>query len=443
MRDIFIKDCKGEVFFTEHNSVKRTDTPQGQFFWGDVLELLDRLVDDFENKIQLFYMDPPFATGQTYKFKQRVGSSGWQGNGRFILNHIAYDDQWKEGKESYFLMMRQVLEAVYRMLSPEGSVYLHVDYRTSAYLKIMMDEIFGENNFLNEIIWHYQTGGRSKKHFSRKHDTILFYRKSSKHFFDLEAVGKPRGKGRRNHMKRQIDKDGREYYSIRSGGKEYRYYEDSKVFPSDVWNDISHLHQKDPERTGYDTQKPESLLKRIILSSSRPGDLVADIFAGSGTTLAVAHKNNRRWIGIDQGIFSLHCCRKRLLDISPHNRLEIIYMQQQSNEYFPNIRYRAYITNSCEINVELLDYRPSSYSAMATKKTFIDDIKGLDWIDYWAVGCVKEGLFYPYCYSYRNFDHEIIQSSLKLILPYNSIMVIHIADVLGEQYFIKADVEIN
>ena len=129
-------------------------------------------------------------------------------------------------------------------------------------------------------------------------------------FFDPEAVGKPRGPLKRNNMKRQKDKDGRIFWSIRSGGKEYRYYEDSIIIPSDVWDDISHLQQKDPERTGYDTQKPESLLERMVLSTTRQGDWVGDFFAGSGTTLAVAQKNGRKWLAVDKSVFSMYVSRK-------------------------------------------------------------------------------------------------------------------------------------
>jgi site-specific DNA-methyltransferase (adenine-specific)/adenine-specific DNA-methyltransferase len=285
----------------------------GRFYWCDVLKVLPLLLEQYEGKIQLVYMDPPFVTGQLFCFRQPVGVEGWRGNRRYIITHTAYDDMWKPGRDAFLAMMREVLSSVYRLLSPEGSLYLHIDYRTSAYMRIMLDEIFGEENFLNEIIWHYKSGGRAKKHFSRKHDTILFYRKSPQHYFDIESVGIPRGKDKRNHMKQQVDEDGRIFWSIRSGGKEYRYYEDSKIYPSDVWDDISHLHQKDPERTGYDTQKPEALLERIVKASSRPGDLVADLFAGSGTTLAVAQRLGRRWIGVDDSIFSLHTCRRRLV----------------------------------------------------------------------------------------------------------------------------------
>lgn len=285
----------------------------GRFYWCDVLKALPLLLEQYEGKIQVVYMDPPFVTGQVFRFQQPVGAQGWRGNRTYIITHTAYDDLWKSGRDAFLSMMREVLSCVYRLLSPEGSLYLHIDYRTSAYMRIMLDEIFGEENFLNEIIWHYRSGGRAKNHFSRKHDTILFYRKSPQYYFDIESVGVARGKDKRNHMKQQVDEDGRIFWSIRSGGREYRYYEDSKIYPSDVWDDISHLHQKDPERTGYDTQKPEALLERIIKASSRPGDLVADLFAGSGTTLAVAQRLGRRWIGVDNGVFSLHTCRKRLV----------------------------------------------------------------------------------------------------------------------------------
>ena len=166
------------------------------------------MLDKYENKIQLIYMDPPFMTGQTYRFQQPVGIEGWRGNRKHVVDHIAYNDTGKTGKDSFLSMMRSVITYAYHLLSPEGSLYLHVDYRTSAYLRIILDEVFGVDNMMNEILWHYQSGGRAKKHFSRKHDTILFYRKSSRHYFNPEAVGIPRGKSRRNHMKQGVDQMG-------------------------------------------------------------------------------------------------------------------------------------------------------------------------------------------------------------------------------------------
>jgi hypothetical protein len=177
----------------------------------------------------------------------------------------------------------------------------------------MMDEIFGTSNFMNEIIWCYKSGGRSTKHYPRKHDTILFYRKSPKVYFDIKAVGHPRGPEKRNHMKRYIDAEGRICFSIRSGGKVYTYYEDTPVYPSDVWDDIEHLQQKDKERVGYATQKPEALLNRVVLASSRPGDLVCDLFSGSGTTAASASKLGRRFLTSDASPIALYTLRARQL----------------------------------------------------------------------------------------------------------------------------------
>ena len=181
------------------------------------------------------------------------------------------------------------------------------------YLRLMLDEIFGQTNFMNEIIWAYKSGGRSTRHFSRKHDTILFYRKSKAVYFNIHAVGVPRGPEKRNNMKRSIDELGRVYFSIRSGGKTYTYYEDTPIFPSDVWDDVEHLHQRDPERTGFGTQKPEALLRRILLASSRPGDLVCDLFSGSGTTAAVAAKLGRRFLVADASPVAMQLLRARQL----------------------------------------------------------------------------------------------------------------------------------
>ncbi|MEM8531354.1 MAG: site-specific DNA-methyltransferase, partial [Chloroflexota bacterium] len=167
----------------------------------------------------------------------------------------------------------------------------------------------------NQIIWHYQSGGRQHDQFSRKHDIIYWYSKTARWVFNKDAVGELRGAGKRNHMKRQVDEDGRVYFTIKSAGKVYRYYEDERLTPPDVWTDISHLQQKDPQRTGYTTQKPAALLERIIRAASHEGDLVADFFCGSGTTLAVAEQLGRRWIGGDVGRHAIHAARKRLIQL--------------------------------------------------------------------------------------------------------------------------------
>lgn len=242
-------------------------------------------------RVQLCCIDPPYLTGR---------------------NFGAYDD--RSSAQDYYAMMRQVLQGIYDVLDDAGSIFVHIDERTHARLRLMLDEIFGEENFRNEIIWAYKTGGRATEHFSRKHDVILYYVKSSAAYFDAMQDAQPRIEVRNNHMKHAVDENGRSYRSIVSHGKEYRYYDDEPVPPSDVWDDIPHLQQRDPERTGYPTQKPQRLYERIIKCASRPGDLVLDAFAGSGTTLAAAHALGRSFIGIDSSLQSMQVVKTRLPD---------------------------------------------------------------------------------------------------------------------------------
>lgn len=295
----------------------------GSFWLGKAEVLAPELLSAYNGKVQLIYLDPPFRTGES--FTMRIGT------GRNASSIRLYED--KLSAEDYVAWMRKILELCHELLSGTGSLYLHLDYRMSAKMRMVLDEIFGASNFMNEIIWTYKSGGRSKKYFPRKHDTILFYRKTSAVFFDIHAVGFPRGPMRRNHMKRFIDEDGRIGFSIRSNGKLYKYYEDDLIYPSDVWNDIEHLQQKDRERNGYATQKPEALLRRIIGASSKEGDLVLDLFSGSGTTAAVAAKMGRRFAAVDSSPVAMYLLRKRLLEITgtvdlfdqTHSELELHY----------------------------------------------------------------------------------------------------------------------
>lgn len=275
----------------------------GRFLLARAEEALGPLLDAYEGQVQLIYLDPPFGTGDTFHLQL--------GRGKKRLKFPVFTDRMEEGR--YLEWMRAVLEGCHRLLSPTGSLYLHIDYRMSAKLRLMLDDIFGKSNFMNEIIWCYKSGGRSTRHYPRKHDTILFYRKSAKVYFHIDAVGSPRGPERRNHMKRFVDENGRICFSIRSGGKLYTYYEDTPVYPTDVWTDIEHLQQRDRERVGYGTQKPEALLRRILLASSRPGDLVMDLFSGSGTTAAAASKLGRRFVAVDASPFALYTLRARQL----------------------------------------------------------------------------------------------------------------------------------
>ncbi|HLZ81704.1 MAG TPA: site-specific DNA-methyltransferase, partial [Ktedonobacteraceae bacterium] len=269
---------------------------------GDKNTILPALLPEFVNAIDLIYIDPPFMTGRDFT----------------IGTQIAYSDKWQNDLDGYLQWLYETFQLLHLLLSQHGSLYVHLDWRTTHYAKLILDEIFGFNphtdgpGFKSEIIWHYQTGGRSQKCYARKHDTILLYTKSADYSFHGERIGERRGTQQRNHMRKNTGADGRVSWSIRSAGRLYTYHEDTIMTPSDVWNDISHLHQKDPERNGYATQKPSALLERIILASSEENDLVLDCFCGSGVTPVVAEQLGRRWIACDQSHLAIQLTQQRL-----------------------------------------------------------------------------------------------------------------------------------
>jgi site-specific DNA-methyltransferase (adenine-specific) len=270
---------------------------------GDNHFILPALTEELSEKVDLIYIDPPFMTGRTF-------SAGSQ---------VAYQDTWHNDLDAYLSWLYEILCTLYTLLATDGSFYIHLDWRVAHYVKIMLDEIFCAPKmkrgagFKNEIIWHYQSGGRASRSYARKHDTLFLYTKSDHYCFHPERIGQQRGSQKRNHMRKETTPQGQIQWTIRTAGRVYSYDEDSVMSPVDVWTDISHLHQKDPERKGYATQKPAALLERILLASSERNDLVLDCFCGSGVTPVVAEKLERRWIACDKSKLAISMTRERLL----------------------------------------------------------------------------------------------------------------------------------
>ena len=305
---------------TEPNWENRT------LFHGDNLDFLRAMNSE---SVDLIATDPPFNKGRDFHATPDSLASGAKFQDRWSWEqdvHQEWVDQitddyprlmeaiesaryaHSDGMGAFMCFMAVRLLAMRRILKPTGSIYLHCDPTASHYLKAVMDSIFGWRNFVNEIVWHYQSGGRSRNHFPKKHDSLLFYAKDNrKRAFNTEAVSVPRNRcascgnelSKWNNLKRHVDADGRVYRSIKSAGKMYRYYDDEPVLPPNVWLEFSHLQQKDPERTGYPTQKPLALYERIIKASSNEGDIVLDPFCGCATTLVAAERLKRQWVGID------------------------------------------------------------------------------------------------------------------------------------------------
>lgn len=188
----------------------------GRFLLARAEDALDGLLAEYEGRATLIYLDPPSGAGDTFHL--------CLGRGQKPLALPVSDDRLDEA--ACLAWMRVVLAGCRRLLAPDGSLYLHTDCRMSARMRLLLDEVFGRSHFMNEIVWCYKTGGRTTRRFPRKHDTILFYRRSARVYFNIDAVGTPRGPERRNHMKRFVDESGRVCFSIRSGGKLYTYYED-------------------------------------------------------------------------------------------------------------------------------------------------------------------------------------------------------------------------
>lgn len=267
--------------------------------------------------IDLIYIDPPFFSGANYNV-----IFGDQNEIR------SFTDIWEGGMLSYLIWLNARLLEMKRLLKDTGSIYVHLDWHASHYVKIEMDKIFGYDNFRREIIWSLETisGFKSKtNNWIRGHDTLFYYTKShTYHFEKLVQPHKP------EYIKRfkNKDKDGRRYRDDRPGGRR-QYLEDTKgrLF-SDVWNDIMSFQQASTssEIIGYPTQKPEALLERIIKASTKEGDVVADFFCGGGTTPTTAQKLNRRWIACDQSRIAVAITQGRLEKL--HEKTESVGTQQ-------------------------------------------------------------------------------------------------------------------
>jgi len=294
-------------------------TAFGRLLLGDNLAILASLRAELEGRIDLLYVDPPYGTGKKRRGTVRGTTTTARQGADDEVPEVAYEDPLADDPR-YLDRMWLFFKLVAPLLSDRGQVFVHLDQRASALVRLVLDEVFGRRSFLNEIIWHYSSGGRAARFYARKSDSILWYAPQGGYRFYPDRLAQPRNRcwkcgsivEDRNHMKRHRDGDGRVYRSIRSGGKRYRYYDDDPVAPSNVWLDIGHIQQKDPERMGYPTQKPETLLERILLGHSDENDLVADFFCGSGTTLAVAHRLGRSWIGCDSSQDAVEVSARRL-----------------------------------------------------------------------------------------------------------------------------------
>lgn len=295
-----------------------------KIIFGDNLQVLKTLVEmkhrgelknaDGTDGVRLVYIDPPFATKQDFSNKDAKAYSDKLAGAEFL--------EWLRKR---LILLREVL-------SDDGSIYVHLDWHKAHYIKILMDEILGEGNFKNEIIWHYDIGTAPKKDFKRKHDSILRYTKTNNYIYNTVTIPP-------KNLKRydKTDEDGRIYMVRGDSGK--RVYADEGQPEDDVWtfyksDELRSLNSMSNERRSikYPTQKPEKLIERIVKASSNEGDLVLDCFGGSGTTAAVAEKLGRRWITVDAGKLSIYTIQKRIIGIESYKPFAVYDAGLYDNE---------------------------------------------------------------------------------------------------------------
>lgn len=345
------------------------------------------LLEKFAGKIDLIYIDPPFATGTDFSFTVPIGDDDIEvTKEQSSMEEKAYRDTWGAGVSSYLSMLYPRLEFMAALLAPSGHIYVHLDYRLAHYARVLLDELFGVDAYRNEIVWKRSNPKNDPKQYGRVHDTLLYYAASDSEFYPVY------GDYREEYVEqayRHTDVDGRRYSTLplhathkfseaddntrKFGnlvlrppqGKFWRwsqkkiddamerdliviskndiprykkYLDEAKgVAAQSIWDDIPNTSRS--EFLGFSTQKPEALLERIIQASSQEGGLVADFFCGSGTTLAAAEKLGRRWIGCDLGRWGTHVTRKRLLGIESCKPFEVLNLGRYERQYWQGVTF--------------------------------------------------------------------------------------------------------
>ena len=290
---------------------------RNRLIWGDKKYVLPALLEEFAGQVNLIYIDPPFDTGQDFSFRVTVNGEDFTKEPS-IIEQKAYRDTWGQGLDSYPQWFYETIVLLHELLHETGSIYVHCDWRVNSRIRLIMDEVFGPNMFQNELVWYYPNSGlkAASNKFHQVTDTIYVYRKSDSATFN--RLRRPRKDGQIRQAVRKFNPMTKKADMVRDENGKIVYLTIEDVLVNSMW-EIPMLSQGS-ERVGYDTQKPEALLERVIEASSNLGDLILDCFVGSGTSVCVAEKLNRRWVACDLSRFAIHTTRKRLLsmpDVKP------------------------------------------------------------------------------------------------------------------------------
>lgn len=311
---------------------------RNKLIWGDNKYVLGSLLENFAGKIDLIYIDPPFGTGQDFSFTVEVGDEEFTKEPS-LIEEKAYRDTWGRGTDSYLSMMFERLHLLRQLLSEKGSIFVHLDVHMGPYIKVLMDEIFGEKNFQNEIAWYYY----NKMHDSRKRllpkafDQILYYAKNkTANSYTYTALTEKRD-APVTQLKR-VKVDGKMINARDDAGNIIYQEKDTRTVDT-VWRIRCLQPANKQEWVNYATQKPVDLIERILQMASKPGDLVLDAFVGSGTAAIAAERQQRRWLAVDLSRYSVHVTRKRLLNEKGCRPFEVLNLGKYERQYWQGVTF--------------------------------------------------------------------------------------------------------
>jgi adenine-specific DNA-methyltransferase len=305
---------------------------RNKLIWGENALVMNSLLDQFAGRLDFCYIDPPFATGADFSFTAVVGDDELElDKEQSTVEEKAYSDTWGAGATSYLTMMSERLELIRGLLADEGTMIVHCDWHMSSHIRLLLDEVFGRDRFLNEIVWTYKRWTTRVSLLPRLHDTLFWYAKGQKYVFNQPMV--PNVTPNPSQYVSAKDSRGRTVVLRDEEGRPIKRDVRDEIPVADYW-DVPLMSPVSVERVGFPTQKPERLLARLVEMATEPGALVADFFSGSGTTMAVAEKLGRRWIDCDLGRFGIHLTRKRLLEIAGCRPFEILNLGKYERQYW-------------------------------------------------------------------------------------------------------------
>lgn len=402
------------------NNSSRTDIAKNIFIQGDNLEAIASLLQQgYEGKIDLIYIDPPYLSSHDYTSRIIVG----KGDNKQSLDRSVFQDVWENSLDAYLDELYPRLLLMKELLSDQGSIFVHLDWHVSHYVKLLLDEVFTGANFINEIVWCYGGGSGSKRHFHRKHDLIFWYARSGNYIFNPQYRPYSPGTIQRGLTKVKGDK-----YSLHEKG----------ALMQDWWTDINKiLSPTAQENLKFPTQKPKALLRRLIDAASNPGSLVADFYAGSGTTMEVCEEMGRNWLACDNSNLALQTSSKRLI-LNKSQSFKILKIGEMNENPVgkPHLSWRlrseGFYEKESNIIISLESYRPSPENMDKLKLN--SDSRRL--IDFWEIDLDYDGAFFNsdlQVLRKNGFDQEIA-TEINLMLPKVPVhkIAVKVWDIFGE-----------